>query len=340
MTTPNLSLSEMDTNLLQPSVPFNAAMRTLDATVQLAVQTITNTPPTTTSGDVGKRWIIGASPTGPWGPHAGKIALCIDAGLWDYFVPKAGWFARDITAGVWREYTGSAWAQRDASTDSASSGVITGLGLEWVSATSLRVTTGAAHIESLGRAISATSAITKSSLSLSASTWYYVYLFENAGAADIEIVTTAPATAYRGTARSKSGDTSRRFLGAVRTDGSGNLYEFMTEANETIWIVNATQTPFRVLAGGTTTAWTSFSLASVVPPTAKQFSALMQVVGGTIGTDISSDSAGGKFRYTINPSQGFPKYYPMTTAQTFYYKAPASGAGALYVDVMGFTLER
>lgn len=341
MTTPNLALSEMAAGLLQPSVPFNDAMRALDAIVQLSVQTTTNTPPTTVSGDVGKRWIVGTSPTGAWAGQGNKIALCIAAGLWQFHAPQAGWFARDLGAGVWREYTGSAWAQRDASTDSAQSGAIIGLGLEYVSGTSLRATSGSAHIESLGRSVPVSSAITKSSLSLSASTWYHVYLFENAGAADIEIVTTAPATAYRGTARSKTGDNSRRYLGSVLTDGSSNLRDFDMDGLTIRWVATVSGAPYRVLSGGTTTSWTTVSLSGVLPVTAKSVSAFIQVVGGTIGTDIASGSAGTRFVYTINPSQFASGMFAFdTAAQAMYYKAPASGAGALYIDVNGYTFTR
>ncbi len=102
-------------------------------------------------------------------------------------------------------------------------GHIDGLKMEWVSGTSLRVTSGSAYIESLGYAIELPAAITKSSLVLVASSWYHIYLFDNAGTPDIEIVTTAPAAPYNGSARSKTGDTGKRWLGRVRTDESSAL---------------------------------------------------------------------------------------------------------------------
>lgn len=337
---PNTGVPFIDSNVLQPSVPFNDAMRALDAVVQLVVQTTTNAPPTTTGSDVGKRWIVGASPTGAWAGQAGKIALCYAATLWKFYTPQTGWYARDITAGAWFEYTGSAWVQRDASTDPAAAASLLGLVLEWVSTTSLRVTTGAAHVEGLGRSLTVTSAITKSSLSLSVSTWYHVYLYLNGSSADIEIVTTAPATAYRGTARSKTGDTSRRYLGSVRTNGSGGLREFSHDGNIMRYRENVTASPYRVLAGGTTTSWTAIALSAVVPVTSKSAVADVQVVGGTIGTDIASKAAGAGFLTTINPSQRIGTAWDIDSSQNIYYKAPASGAGALYVDVWGYTFER
>lgn len=103
-------------------------------------------------------------------------------------------------------------------------GYIDGLKMVWVSGTALTVTTGSAYIPSLGKVLRATSDIAKTGLSLTASTWYHAYLFSNAGTPDIELSTTAPAAPYNGTARTKTGDTSRRYVGSVLTDSSSNLY--------------------------------------------------------------------------------------------------------------------
>lgn len=93
MATPNLGLDEMPSTSFSPSVPFNNDMQALDALIQLSVIALTDTPPTTTSGDVGKRWLVGNSPTGAWVGSADKIALCVGANLWRYFTPQDGWRA-------------------------------------------------------------------------------------------------------------------------------------------------------------------------------------------------------------------------------------------------------
>jgi hypothetical protein len=105
-------------------------------------------------------------------------------------------------------------------------GYIDGLQMQWVSGTALTVSSGAAYIEGSAAVLNAPSAIPKTSLSLTASTWYHVYLYDNAGTPAVELVTTAPAAAYNGTARSKTGDTSRRYLGSVKTDSSGSIFNF------------------------------------------------------------------------------------------------------------------
>lgn len=220
-------------------------------------------------------------------------------------------------------------------------GFRTGLSLKRESGTSLSVTTGAAEIQGLGRAIEVTATITKTGISLASSTWYHVYLYLNAGSPDIEIVTTAPAAAYAGSASSKTGDTSRRYIGSVLTDGSGNIRDFDQDESTIRWAGAVSNSPFRVLTNGTNTSWTTVSLAGIVPVTARSVSAFIQVVGGTIGTDIASGAAGTRFTYTINPGQFASGMYAFDTAnQAFYYKAPASGAGGLYIDVNGFTFAR
>lgn len=341
MTTPNLALASMDANMLQPSFAFNAAMRDLDALVFMAIVTTTNTPPTTTApADVGKRWIVGASPTGPWSGQSKNIALCVGANLWRFLIPKEGWTARDVTTDLRWEYSGSAWAVQNFAAGAEFAGSITGLVMSRNSGTSLTVSTGAAHIESTGRVLAVTTAITKSSLSLSNNTTYHLYLYSNSGTPDVEVVTTAPAAAYSGKARSKTGDTTRRYIGSVRTNGSGQVREFVHDGDSIRYQETVTAAPYRVLGPGTATSWTAIALSALVPATSKAAIMDIQVVGGSVGTDIASKAAGAGFSTTINPSQRTAAAFPIDSSQNFYYKAPLAGAGALYVDVWGYTFER
>ncbi|WP_414609310.1 hypothetical protein, partial [Stenotrophomonas pavanii] len=90
-------------------------------------------------------------------------------------------------------------------------GYIDGLKMEWVSGTQIRFTSGSAYIPSLGRALALAAAVTKTP-TLAANTWYHNYVYDNAGTADVEVSTTVPAAPYSGTARTKAGDTSRRYI--------------------------------------------------------------------------------------------------------------------------------
>jgi hypothetical protein len=111
MTTPNLGLQKVPANSLQPSIPINDSLQALDALVQLSVIALTATPPTTTSGDVGKRWLIDGGATGAWATHDGDVALCTAAGQWRFFQPQDGWRAGTSGAIDYRyDAAGNDWA--------------------------------------------------------------------------------------------------------------------------------------------------------------------------------------------------------------------------------------
>lgn len=92
MATPNLGLPTSPNGATDISGAYNPAMMLLDAVVQMSVQAITPTPPTTVApGDVGKVWLIGPSATAAWAGKDGQVALCTAANVWAYFTPKDGW---------------------------------------------------------------------------------------------------------------------------------------------------------------------------------------------------------------------------------------------------------
>jgi hypothetical protein len=121
-------------------------------------------------------------------------------------------------------------AAQDAATDFATAaqgvkadnivvpkGYIDGLQMQWVSGTAVTVSSGTAYIPSLGNVLVANAAMALTGLSLTASTWYHLYLYSNAGTPAVECVTTAPVL-YYGTAYQKTGDNSRRYVGSVLAD--------------------------------------------------------------------------------------------------------------------------
>lgn len=152
---------------------------------------------------------------------------------------------------------------------------ITGLQVAWNSGTSITIKSGACYVPSLNRILNFPSNITKSSLSLSANTWYYLYAWNNSGTPDIEISTTAPGATYKGTARVKgTPDNSRRYVRPILTDGSSNVRPF-TWQNEDCWWMQAavdTGTNWNYVSGlGTATSPTNVSLSPFIPATATQF---------------------------------------------------------------------
>lgn len=125
---------------------------------------------------------------------------------------------------------------------------ITGLNLVWVSATSIKVTVGKAYVN--GTILELTSDLTKSSISTSANTWYYVYLYDNSGTVDVEISTTIPAF-YYASASQKTGTASKRCIGCFFASASNTIVKFIQQVNqneaETFWIDS--QLNRRILSG-------------------------------------------------------------------------------------------
>lgn len=227
---------------------------------------------------------------------------------------------------------------------------IEGLALAWLSDTGLSAASGAAYIVGDGRLVPVPTAITKAGLSLSASTWYHVYLYLNAGTPDIELVTTAPDSPYLGTARSKTGDTSRRYLGSVLSDGSGNLYNFLQDGCDVMWRIDPGAAPFRVLSGGVATTATAVSLTGVVPVTARAASLrLINLATNAailrVGTSDDSSAAGiaaiNQSPSGSTVSQAFKEKFPVNTSQAIEYNFTAAPAGSgAFIDVYGYSYQR
>lgn len=217
---------------------------------------------------------------------------------------------------------------------------ISGLKLIWNSATSISVGTGEAVIPSTGALESVNAPLTLSGLSLAASTFYHVYMFDNAGVPTIECVITAPAAPYQGTARAKTGDTTRRYIGSILTDASGNVQNFLHSNNDYLYISGA----IRVVASGTNTTRTNVSLSTGMPITAYVCQMKAQnsaTSGGSLLLDIPESGHSGLAAYTAL-SLGQAAYLsiptPSQTIQYLYASAPSGGAAI--IDVVGYTFER
>lgn len=218
-------------------------------------------------------------------------------------------------------------------------GYIDGLKMEWVSTTSIRVTAGSAYIESTRRVLQS-STITKSSLSLSADTWYHLYLYDNAGAADIDVSTTSPASAYSGTARSKTGDTSRRYVGSIRSNGSSLLHNFQMCGNKISYLEQCDVTPFRVVNGGTATSATAVSTNAIVPVTARiaQIRLLSDSAQASRYKNSSSSAT-----HVIGLGAGLQTTMDMAldASQEYqYFNAAAIGGSGVFNDLLGYVYER
>lgn len=226
-------------------------------------------------------------------------------------------------------------------------GYIDGCQMQWVSNTALTLSTGTAYIPSVGANVNVTSAIAKVGIVLTASAFYHVYLFLNAGVPDIEIVTTAPSTPYNGVARTKTGDTTRRYIGTVLTNASSQIYRFLHVAPEGLifYLTDIGVLPFYVLNAGVATVSTTISVATVVPTTSRvaklhvlntstnAFVLLSNSEGPTVPTGFLSSAA---FNTTITVSE-----IPLDSVQSYTYAFNAAPVGGTtHHRVQGYIYER
>jgi hypothetical protein len=233
------------------------------------------------------------------------------------------------------------WPNQTVAVVSSNRSFIDGLAPAWISATTLGVTAGACYIESLGISLyGAPVNITPSSPS--ASTWYHVYVYSNAGTLTLEASTTAPVAfaSPLGTARSKSGDTSRRYLYSALTKADGTFYRWAYGEASRIWQwVDAalTSTPFTVLSGGATTA-TAVDCSAVVPVTA-QVARIRATASGGILNLSTNDAPVTATTFAFQLPNGVTQYLdcPCDASQRLSYRI---SAGTATINVSGFYLAR
>lgn len=267
----------------------------------------------------------------------------------------------NLTVSVYGQYDavtiqsdGSNWFRIGAQLAAAEAGYINGLQLEWVSTTQVRVATGAAQLESTRQILVVPSALTISP-SLANSTWYHCYIYDNSGTAALECPTTAPASPWVGTARSKSGDSTRRYVGSFRTDSSANIYNFFTEGAGGLQLVrwrNDVTNDNRILTNGSATTNTNVDASSRAPVTARAIEVTIYNLAttgvcyfdtneaGSAGTGLDPDSGIGLF--AINASLNNTAYLPVNTSQVFRYAydAPPTGSNFIYIDVLSYRFSR
>ena len=225
-------------------------------------------------------------------------------------------------------------------------GYIDGLRMEWVSGTSLRVTGGAAYVPGLNGILGVESPITKSGLSLSANTWYHLYLYRNGGSADIEISATDPAAPYSGAARTKTGDNTRRYIGSIRTVASGEVARFRHNLPGRI-LYNADINLFRVLNNGTNVdPPANISLTGAIPVTSRAARVLVEnSAANTVAfsnPDLTTTGIGTAILFFLRSTGVVEAELPTSEGRQLnyaYFTAPGAGTGAS-VWVAGYSFER
>lgn len=226
----------------------------------------------------------------------------------------------------------------------AQPGQIIGLNPQWTSSTVLGCSSGSCFIESLGYSVyGAPADITPSSPSNN--TWYHIYAYvASTGVLTLEAATAAPVAfaTPAGFARSKTSDTTRRYLYSARTNGSGNFYQFfVTQGSLWLWRgIARDASPFRALNGGTQTTSTAVDCSAVIPTTSSMGFFAMQSPGTnnlyidsadvTVTTSSFSQQCG-SVGITACPCS-------VSSTQNLNYIVGAATTG--YIDVSGFYLQR
>lgn len=101
---------------------------------------------------------------------------------------------------------------------------------------------------------------------LSANTWYYVYIFNNAGSVSYEISTTAPAA----NGVTKNGDATRIYLGCFPTLSTGAPVPFRKVGGRVVYDVGGSAlADMAVITSGAATVYTSVPCSGRVPPHAR-----------------------------------------------------------------------
>lgn len=217
-----------------------------------------------------------------------------------------------------------------------------GLLLSFLGAT-LTLSPGVAFIPSLNQLLAVTVALSKSLSGMTANTWYHIYLFAKAdGSPDFEVVTVAPAV-YFGTARIKTGDNSRRYIGSIRVGASGVL-KFEHHGSQIIYLEDTSAAPFLVLAAGSSTSTATVSAGQVAPVTAHAVSlvALNAVSNGAYVrlSNSKGPAAQGGYMSLVAPSSVTATAMPVDGSQAYTYAYDATPSGSTYHRINGYYFER
>ena len=99
----NNSIPFVPENTIDPAAGLNIALNTIDALLQVLVQTVgANTPP---AGVEGARHIVGTAPTGAWAGQANKLARFLD-GVWRFYDAR---YVVNAADGALYVRSGSVW---------------------------------------------------------------------------------------------------------------------------------------------------------------------------------------------------------------------------------------
>lgn len=219
---------------------------------------------------------------------------------------------------------------------------IDGLEMAW-GASSVTVGAGSAYIPGSGTLVESAADIVVNLSGLTAATFYHMYLYNNAGAAAVELVTTAPLAAATG-GYTKTGDTSRRYLGSVLASGATSVNRFVQNGTTMHYdIAIAPSTPFELVNASATTA-TTVNASAVIPLTGVSALASVSNPSTTAGTtmrianpDLGTVSSANHRQFaTINSSWSGEILLNSSQQLSYVFDATPSNPGVIRVHGYNF----
>jgi hypothetical protein len=107
----------------QKEITHNEALIRIDALLDAVAQAELATPPVLTDADIGKCWLIGASPSGDWAGKHRQLAVWI-GGSWRFCSPAEGMQLRLQSSGTDRVYSAGSWVTAPTIPDPSNGTVI------------------------------------------------------------------------------------------------------------------------------------------------------------------------------------------------------------------------
>lgn len=199
-----------------------------------------------------------------------------------------------------------------------------GLTVQWASTSSITIDGGIIHINdgSNDLILEATSQITKSTSSLSVTTWYYVYVDPpdsgtTLSSSDIEYSSTAPTYSHSKAGWYHPTNTDWRCIGVFRTGGSSEIVKFYSDGN--LWM--SANGYIAQLYNSSSLTQTPVTVTSITPPMSR-----MAVCGVVMLTDNNWNVLNLK---ETGATYGIPSVFAQSTATRDYQRleTPVSSSG-------------
>lgn len=299
----------------QKHVIINEAFLRLDALVQASVVSRSVAAQPAAPAD-GALYVLPAGKTGADWAAMGVGALAYHRdGVWEQVIPRAGWVVFVANEALLVFYTGAAWTSINAALGQTPPAHLSGLTLSnnaVDSANDIDIAVGVARADNDGADLLLAGALTKrldavwsvgsnqgglDTGSKAASTWYYLWLIKRLDTGIVDALFSASATAPS----LPTSYSAKRRIGAVRTDGAGNIRAFTQHGDDFTFVTPVLDVSVTNL--GTSSA--AYTLS--VPPgmrararlVATQAAAGSVLVRPTTETDVVPNVAGGASLATV-----------------------------------------